>query len=201
VEKFTDTDELHSSQHYNKTDEEEHTRRQEVLKAILHYFYQETTRAGAHTRYTIKYHFVWIPKYRKPILVGPIAVRLRQILDEIASDYGLTIIAQEVMPDHVHILVEAHPTHAPSYIAQVFKSISARKLRQEFSEAIKKHIWKEGSFWASGYYVVSVGDGITTEMVKEYIENQKDKPQNNGTIKSKGNNSSLAPACAQLRLF
>jgi len=79
----------------------------------------------------------------------------------------------EVMPDHVHMLVEAPPKYAPSKIVQLFKGISSRRLRQEFLDIIKKHIWKEGTLWAIGYYIGSVGSGVTTELVKEYIKNQK----------------------------
>ena len=76
----------------------------EALKAILHYFYRDNTRSGSHCRHTIKYHFVWIPKYRREVLVGRIPVRLKEILEEVAKTYGMKIIAQEVMPDHVHLL-------------------------------------------------------------------------------------------------
>jgi putative transposase len=147
--------------------------RQETLKAVLHYFYQDNTRSGSHCRYTLQYHLVWIPKYRRSLLVGELAERLKQILKEIAHDYRIHIIAMEVMPDHVHMLVEAPPKYAPSKLAQLFKGISSRRLRQEFLDIIKKYIWKEGTLWAIGYYIGSVGSGVTMELVKEYIKNQK----------------------------
>ncbi|MFN2453467.1 MAG: IS200/IS605 family transposase [Pyrinomonadaceae bacterium] len=153
----------------------EQKNRQETLKAVLHYFYQDNTRSGAHCRYTLKYHLVWIPKYRRSFLVGEIAERLLQILQEIADDYRIHIIAMEVMPDHVHMLIEAPPKYAPAKIVQIFKGISSRRLRQEFLDVIKKYIWKEGTLWAVGYYIGSVGDGITTDLVQEYINNQKAK--------------------------
>ena len=79
----------------------------------------------------------------------------------------------EVMPDHIHMLVEAPPKYAPAKIVQIFKGISSRRMRQEFLNIIKRYIWKEGTLWAVGYYIGSVGDGVTTELIKEYIENQK----------------------------
>ncbi|MEK6706630.1 MAG: IS200/IS605 family transposase [Bdellovibrionota bacterium] len=156
----------------------------ETLKAVLHYFYHDNTRSGAHCRHNIKYHIVWIPKYRREVLVGKIPARLKEILEEIAQTYGLKIIAQEIMPDHVHVLVEAPPKYSPSMIVQMLKGISSRKLREEFLPQLKKHIWKEGVLWATGYYAASVSDGATTEIVKEYIETQWDRPYK--TDSSKG---------------
>ena len=98
---------------------------------------------------------------------------MRQILTDISQEYGFNIIAQEVMPDHVHLLVEVPPKFAPADIAKIFKSISARKMREEFLDVIRQYIWKEGTLWAQGYYIASVADGVTTGVVKEYIENQK----------------------------
>lgn len=151
----------------------EQTNRQETLKAVLHYFYQDNTKSGSHCRYSLQYHLVWIPKYRRSFLVGEIAERLQQILKEIAHDYRIHIIAMEVMPDHVHMLIEAPPKYAPAKIVQIFKGISSRRLRQEFLDVIKRYIWKEGTLWAIGYYIGSVGSGVTTELIKEYIQNQK----------------------------
>ena len=147
--------------------------RQQTLKAVLNYFFQDNTKSGSHSRYNLKYHIVWIPKYRRSLLVGALAVRLREIVYEVAEEYGFHIIAHEIMPDHVHMLVEAPPKISPMYIVKVFKQKSSIILRKEFLDYIKKYIWKKNTFWAVGYYIASVGDGVTSEMVKEYIKNQK----------------------------
>ena len=157
---------------------DEQSRRQETLKAVLHYFYQDNTQSGAHSRYNLKYHLVWITKYRRSFLVGKLAARLSQILIQIAKEYDFKIIAHEVMPDHIHILVEAPPKYSPAQIAQYFKGISSRVMRQEFLEDIKRYIWKDGTLWATGYYIASVADSTTTEVVKEYIDNQKVREKN-----------------------
>jgi putative transposase len=81
------------------------------------------------------------------------------------------------MPGHIHLLVEAPPKYAPAKIVQLFKGISSRRLRQEFLDTIKKYIRKEGTLWAIGYYIGSVSDRATTEIVKEYIQNQKSKDE------------------------
>jgi putative transposase len=158
-------------------DEMEQNDRQETLKAVLHYFYQDNSRSGSHCRYSLQYHLVWISKYRRSFLVGEIAERLKQILKEIAHDYRIHIIAMEVMPDHVHMLIEAPPKYAPAKIVQLFKGISSRRLRQEFLDLIKRYIWKEGTLWAIGYYIGSVSDKVSTELVKGYIRNQKSKDE------------------------
>ena len=151
----------------------EQAKRQDILKAVLHYFYQDNTQSGSHCRFNLKYHLVWIPKYRRRILVGKLAARLSQILFEIANGYEFKIIAHEVMPDHVHVLVEAPTKYSPAQIAQYFKGISSKLLRQDFPDLIKNRIWKEGTLWARGYYIASLADNVTTEVVKEYINNQK----------------------------
>jgi putative transposase len=156
-------------------DEQTRESRQETLKAVLHYFYQDNTQSGAHCRYNLKYHIVWIPKYRRSFLSGKIAVRTKEVLHEIAQEYNFTIIALEVMPDHIHLLIEAPPKYAPSKIVGYLKGLSSKALRAEFSDLIKKYIWKENTLWARGYYIASLADGVTTGIVKEYINNQKAK--------------------------
>jgi putative transposase len=109
------------------------------------------------------------------MLTEKISQRLKQILHEIAAQYQFAIIASEVMSDHIHILIEAPPKHSPSDIVKTIKSISSRKLREEFRDHIEKYIWKEDGLWAKGYYLATVGDSVTTDIVKEYINNQKSK--------------------------
>lgn len=151
--------------------------RQETLKAVLHYFYQDNTKSGSHSRYNLKYHLIWIPKYRRSLLVGKLAQRLHQLLHEIADQYGFLIIADEIMPDHVHMLIEAPPKYSPSQIVGILKGVSSKKMREEFLHIIRRHIWKSNTLWARGYYIATVGDGITTEIVQEYIRNQKSKAE------------------------
>jgi len=164
----------------NRVTTETQSQRFETLKAVLHYFYSDSTRSGAHCRHTIKYHIVWIPKYRREVLVGEIPKRLKQVLEEIAKKYRLKIIAQEIMLDHVHVLIEAPPKYSPSYIVQLLKGISSKILREEFLPQLKPLIWKDGVLWARGYYIASVSDGATTEVVQEYINTQWDRPYKKG---------------------
>jgi len=104
-----------------------------------------------HSAYVINYHLVWIPRYRKKVLIGRIAERLKELLSEIASQYGFQIVAVEVMPDHVHLFVSAPPKFAPAEIVRLFKGITSRKLKKEF-ESLRRQYWGEhATLWAEGY--------------------------------------------------
>jgi REP-associated tyrosine transposase len=118
--------------------------------------------------FTLKYHLVWCPKYRKPILAGQVAERLKELLYEKAFELNATIHALEIMPDHVHMFVESDPTLAPAHIAAQFKGFTSRLLRQEFP-FLKSRL---PSLWSRSYYIGSVGH-VSEAMVRKYIENQK----------------------------
>jgi len=72
-------------------------------------------------------------------------------------------------------LIESPPTHSPTKIVRWLKGISSKKLREEFLPQLKQHIWKEGTLWATGYYVASVSDGATSDVVAEYIRTQRER--------------------------
>ena len=124
--------------------------------------------SGAHTRYELKYHFVWCPKYRRVVLKGNIARYLAKIIYGVAERYDLSIVELAVMPDHVHMFVSASPELAPASIIQTVKSITARKLFERFP-GIKNSLWG-GALWARGYFVMSSGSGTTDDMILKYIK-------------------------------
>jgi putative transposase len=113
---------------------------------------------------------VWLPKYRKPVLTGEVAVRVRDLIRQIAAEHELEIISGKVARDHVHVFVGYRPNQDVSQIMQWLKGISSRVLLQEFPH-LRKRFWGR-HFWARGYLAVSSGN-ITDEMVKEYIEEQE----------------------------
>lgn len=127
-------------------------------------------RLGAHTKSDLKVHLVWLPKYRKPVLTGEVAVRVRDLIRQIAAEHELEIISGEVARDHVHVFVGYRPNQDVSQIMQWLKGISSRVLLQEFPH-LRKRFWGR-HFWARGYLAASSGN-ITDEMVKEYIEEQE----------------------------
>ncbi len=85
----------------------------------------------------LNYHFVWIPKRRKKVLVGAIAERLQQIICEVCHENRWKIIAMEIMPDHVHLFVNAKPCDDPSKIIRLIKGRASSYLRKEFPELLK----------------------------------------------------------------
>lgn len=120
--------------------------------------------------YNIGYHMIWCPKYRRKVLVGSIAERLKGLLIEKAARIGIDIETMEIMPDHVHIFVKAPPILAPHYIVQQLKGFSSRMLRQEFPE-LKSRL---PTLWTRSYYCESIGH-ISEDTVRKYIEDQKNR--------------------------
>ena len=125
----------------------------------------------SHAVYDLKYHMVWVPKYRKVILKGDLARRMREIFAEIAERYEFEIDTMEVKDDHVHLFLSAPPRYSPAAIVQVIKSISGKKVFKEFPE-VKKELWG-GEFWSDGYFVRSVGDKVTSDVIRRYIKYQQ----------------------------
>jgi len=128
-------------------------------------------RRSSHAVYDLKYHFVWIPKYRKRILTPEIADYAKQVFRETAEEYDMVIDTVEVVEDHVHIFLEAPPRLSPSRIVQILKSISARELFRQFPR-LRKQLWG-GKLWSRGYFVRAVGDEVTGDVIRRYIESHK----------------------------
>ena len=123
-----------------------------------------------HAVYDLKYHFVWVPKYRKLILTGPIAESLKEIFRGIAERYELEIDTMEVMPDHVHLFLTAPPKYSPGKVVQIMKSVSVREIFRRYP-GLRDELWG-GELWGDGYLVRSVGDRVTTEIIRRYIKLQ-----------------------------
>ena len=134
-------------------------------------------RRTKHAVYELKYHLVWVPKYRAKILGGEVREYLKGVFLEIAEEYEFRIDAMEVMADHVHIFIEAPPSYSPSEIAQIIKSISAREVFKRFPK-MRKLMWS-GKIWNEGYFVRSVGDKVTDEVIRKYIKYQKHEDKDN----------------------
>ena len=118
--------------------------------------------------YSCKYHVVWCPKYRRSVLVNKVDERLKSILYETANDVGAEILELEVMPDHVHLLVEIDPQDGINKLVRHLKGRSSNLLRKEFP-SLKSRI---PSLWTNSYFVSTVGGASLTD-IKKYIENQK----------------------------
>jgi putative transposase len=128
-------------------------------------------RRGAGGAYSLKYHLVWCPKYRRPVLVDAVAERLRALLLTKAAELEATVHALEVMPDQVHLFVESTPALSPAQIAGRLKGFTSHVLRSEFPH-LRSRL---PTLWSRSYFVASVGY-VTEAAVKRYIETQWERP-------------------------
>jgi putative transposase len=130
-------------------------------------------RKGSHTVYDLKYHIVWITKYRKKVLRGEIGLRLRELIKQSCEAQEVQIVKGHIAADHVHLLVSVTPQIAVSDLVQKLKGRSARKMLEEFGE-LRRQFWGQ-HLWARGYFVASSGN-VTDEIIAEYIESQSERP-------------------------
>src|SRR5262245_55925841 len=127
-------------------------------------------RRSAHAVFDLKYHVVWITKYRYKILKGRLAERGRDLIRKTCQARGVAIVRGAVSPDHIHMLVSAPPELSPAKMVQYIKGRSSRRLQEEFPE-LRKRYWGQ-HLWARGYFCATVG-AVNEETIKAYIENQK----------------------------
>ena len=120
--------------------------------------------------YNVAYHIIWCPKYRRPVLVDDVAIRLKILLYEQAAKYGWIIEAMEVMPDHLHVFIKANPIDPVARIVAQLKGYTSHVLRNEFSHLKTKL----PTLWTRSYYVETIGH-ISESTIKKYIEDQKNK--------------------------
>ena len=131
-------------------------------------------RKSSHSIYDIKYHIVWITKYRKPMMRGVVAERARTLIREICVSEDVEIIRGHISRDHVHLFVSVPPQLALSKLIQRVKGKTARKLMMEYKR-LNKECWGR-HLWARGYFVSSSGT-VTDEIIMQYIENQTNEPE------------------------
>ena len=125
---------------------------------------------SAHLVFSCQYHVIFCPKYRRKILVNSIYDRLVEIFAEVAAKHQFKIIEQEIMPDHVHLLIDVNPRFGIMQAITKLKAVSSRTLRKEFP-SLKTRL---PSLWTRSAFISSVG-AVTLEVVKRYIEEQKGK--------------------------
>lgn len=118
--------------------------------------------------FSCKYHVVWCPKYRRKCLVGEIGERLKELIQQTAAEINAEIFEMEIMPDHVHLLIEVDPQFGINKAIRHIKGFSSHTLRSEFP-SLKSRL---PTLWTNSYFVSSVG-GAPLEEIKKYIQNQK----------------------------
>ena len=118
--------------------------------------------------YSCKYHVVWCPKYRRSVLINGVDDRLKELIIETCKLHNVELIEMEVMPDHVHLLMEVDPQFGIHKAVKRIKGYSSKVLRSEFP-------WLRSrlpTLWSNSYFVSTVG-GASLSAIKQYIENQK----------------------------
>lgn len=137
-------------------------------RCIIHRMGKYAKNAGA--VFSLKYHLVWCPKYRRQVLVAPVDARLKEVLAAVSESHGWTLHTLEVMPDHVHVFVEADPTACAAEIVNRLKGASSRILRDEFP-FLKSRL---PTLWSRSYFAGTVGS-VSEAVIRRYIESQKGK--------------------------
>ena len=122
--------------------------------------------------YSLQYHLVWCTKYRKKVLANDVDQECKEMLQEIAQEYQFRILAMEVMPDHIHLLLDCKPQFFISDMIKIMKGNLARQLFLAHPE-LKRELWG-GHLWNPSYCAVTVSDR-SREQIMAYIEGQKEK--------------------------
>ena len=129
----------------------------------------QNCRKASHSVYDIKYHVVWITKYRKPVINKDIGIRLRELIRQIYSSMDIQVIKGLVSKDHVHIMISVPPYISVSDMMKRIKGRISRKLLDEY-RGLKKAFWGQ-HLWARGYFAATTGN-VTDEVIMKYIEEQ-----------------------------
>ena len=123
--------------------------------------------------YSCKYHVVWCPKYRRKVLIDKVAEQLKELIISICADCQVELIEMEIMPDHVHLLVDVDPQFGVHTFVKRIKGKTSRILRSEYPHLCTKL----PTLWTNSYFVSTVG-GAPLEIVRQYIESQKTSQRN-----------------------
>lgn len=123
-----------------------------------------------HVRCSCQYHVIFCPKYRRKVLVDGIDIRLKELLIENQQEHGYEVIEMEVMPDHVHLLLDVPPKKSVVQVVGRIKGLLAHTLCDEFPKLRSRLL----TLWTSSCFISSVG-AVSLEVVKKYIEEQKNK--------------------------
>ncbi|NDJ24229.1 IS200/IS605 family transposase [Nostoc sp. B(2019)] len=119
----------------------------------------------------LKVHLVLVTKYRRKAFTTQMLTRLNTIVEELLEKWDCKLIEFNGEEDHVHTLFQYHPDVELSKLVNNLKSVSSRKLRQEFTEHLEQFYWKD-VFWSGSYFVASCG-GVTVSTLRKYIEAQE----------------------------
>ena len=148
---------------------------------IRYYINRMSLKRTSHAVYDTKYHMVWTPKYRKWVMRGDIREQVRSIIEEISRNYDFEIDVIEIAEEHVHIFLSFPPRYSISRVVGILKSISASVIFREHPE-VKKELWG-GEFWEDGYFVRTVGDKVTADVIRKYIKYHREQEKSPKQLK------------------
>jgi putative transposase len=144
-------------------------------------------RHGAHTVFEIHVHLVWVTKYRRRMLAGDVGVRVRELIRQVCRSEDVEILKGHVSRDHVHLFVSIPPQVTISRLVQRLKGKSSHKMLSEYAH-LRKAFWGR-HLWARGYFCCSSGN-VTDEVVKAYIENQREEEDAEFKVEGEARHSS-----------
>ena len=130
-------------------------------------------KTNRHCCYNLQYHLVLVTKYRHPVISGDLENRLNDIIKQLLKNFKCESIEINSNKDHVHILFEAPPQVSLSVLINNLKTVTSRRLRKEFAKELEPYYWKP-YFWSESYFIGTVNER-TTDIVQQYIQNQKEK--------------------------
>ena len=124
-----------------------------------------------HSKFLLKYHMIFVVKYRKNLLINQLSDDMKLILTKISNNYDFEIEIMESDGDHIHLLVSSIPTVSPLQIVNRLKQMSTIEIWKTYSAFLQRHFWRERTFWSDGYFVSTIGN-VSQETIREYIEQQ-----------------------------
>ena len=128
--------------------------------------------SGSHCVFNLKAHLIFVVAYRRKVISSTILERLKELFSEVCRRDRVRLMECSGEEDHVHLLISYPPTICQSNLVRKLKTISSLKIRQEFSNQIRRMLWGK-RFWTKSYCVISVGDGATSAIIERYIKNQR----------------------------
>ena len=126
-----------------------------------------------HSKFILTYHIIFVCKYRKKLLIK-YGEDVKQIMYDISKKYDFDIKEMEVDKDHIHMMISSVPKISPLQIVRVLKQQSTIQMWRRYSselKKLKKHFWKENTFWTDGYFCSTIGE-VSSKTLKHYIQNQ-----------------------------
>lgn len=124
-----------------------------------------------HSKFLIKYHVIFVCKYRKRLLIGAVEFDMKQIMWKISEMSDFDIEVMEADKDHIHMLVRSEPKLSPLQIVKRLKQLSTIAIWEKYENYLRHVFYREKTFWTDGYFVSSIGN-VSQETIKKYIESQ-----------------------------